>query len=196
MKVGRSKRVLGHHPSRREDDKVARRHARLGGGARQHGKDRRVQVVHRHAVDADKVRQVVLERRVVAVPRHDVKRRVLHLRLEELADKLELLDKRRLAALEAGNWRAKVARVGEAVGADRAEVGQAKVAVEHFAHVAARGPAHSNRENHATLHKKKITTSSQKETISLLYLNDTNFTRRNVQFAKFSGNIQSTLLRN
>ena len=73
-----------------------------------------------------KQRQVVLVGRVVAVPGHDVERRVIDARRPEPAQKFRGDVKVAVAIFEGGDGRFEVARVGEAIGADGPEFGQAK----------------------------------------------------------------------
>ncbi len=94
-------------------------------------------MVEGNGVDAIEERQVVFVGRVVAVPGHDVERRVIDERApqaaQELGDDVELA----VAIFEGGNGRFEVARIGKAVGADGAELGQAEREAVVFADVAA-----------------------------------------------------------
>ena len=138
MEPRRAERVLrrpssaaGRRRSRRSRSRRIRRR-------RQHGEDRRIGMVEADRVDRVEAREVVLVRRVVAVPRDDVERRVVDRRAPqppaELRDQLE----RALGSLVRRDRRQEVARIGEAVRADRAELGQPEQRAVVLADVAAR----------------------------------------------------------
>ena len=95
-------------------------------------------MIEAHRVDAVEARQIVLVRRVVAVPRHHVERRVIDLGDPQLAEEFGDDAAIGIEIFERRDGRQKIARVGEAVGADRAEFGQAERRAVVFADVAAR----------------------------------------------------------
>ena len=134
----RPERVLHREDARREDHEVDRVDAGRVGRRLQHEEDRRIRMVVADRADRVEALEVVLVRRVVAVPRDDVERRVADARgpqvADELGDELEVA----LAILVARDRRQEVARVGEAVAADDAEVGQPERRAVVLAHVAAR----------------------------------------------------------
>lgn len=124
----------------REDDEVDHGDTGLGGGARQHGEDGRVQVVEADRVDCAVVAQIVLVGAEVAVPGDHVVRRVGHAEVEHLV--LELVHHlvRRngvVGVLEPRDWALEVTRIGQSVGADGAEVGQLEVSLEDLDDVTA-----------------------------------------------------------
>src|SRR4029077_2090518 len=94
--------------------------------SRQYGEDRRVRVIEADRAERVEPRQIIGVRRVVAMPGDDVERRVVELGRPEIA--LELGDD--LAGfgvvLKGRHRGPEVAWVGEAVGADRSELGQPK----------------------------------------------------------------------
>ncbi len=104
----------------------------------QHEEDRRIGMVVADRADHVEAAQVVLVRREVAVPRDDVAAASGRSRgpqvAEELVDELEAP----FAVLVCGDRVHEVARIGEAVRADRAQVGEAQVRAEVLADVAAR----------------------------------------------------------
>src|SRR4249919_647416 len=104
----------------------------------QYQEDRRIGMVEADRADRVEVAQVVLVRRVVAVPPDDVERRMADRRTPQVA--LELGNQFELAFrfLVRRVRREEVSRVGQAIGADRTEVGQAQDRAEVLAHVAAR----------------------------------------------------------
>ena len=116
--------VLRDGPARREEHKVGDGRARHRARRGQHREDRRVRVVVRDRVDRREARERVLVRRVVAVPGDNIKGREGLRGREE--PPLELVEDRVRArpVLEPGDGGQEVARVGEAVAADRAEVGE------------------------------------------------------------------------
>ncbi|MNN27620.1 hypothetical protein D3C81_1411610 [compost metagenome] len=85
----------------------------------QHQEDRRIRVVVADRTNRIEVAQVVTVRRVVAVPAHHIQRRVVDVRTPqpavELGDQLELA----FQVFVSGHRRFKIARVGQAVAADR-----------------------------------------------------------------------------
>ncbi len=138
MEIGRAEGVLGDHPARREDHEVDVGHPRRVGGRGQHGEDRRVGMVEADRVDGIEARQVVLVGRVVAVPGHHVEWRVIEAGRPQLAR--ELGDELELAGLVlvARHRAQEVARIGQAVGADRPQAGQLEGTAIVFADIAAR----------------------------------------------------------
>ena len=95
-------------------------------------------MVERDRADGVEPAQIVSVRRVVAVPGDDVERRVIDLARPEISAKFRDQLHRAFAVFVPGDRRFEIARVGEAVGADRAEVGQAEMLAVVFADVAAR----------------------------------------------------------
>ena len=146
MKPGWPERVLRHQPARRKDHEVevgrAGRVARRG----QYGEDRRVGMIEADRADRIERAQVVLVRDMVAMPRHDIQRRVADAGVPEMA--LELGDEFEVAVdvLEGRMRREEIARIGQPVAADRAEVREAHGMAEVLAHVPACGAI---RQRHA-----------------------------------------------
>ena len=95
-------------------------------------------MIETHRVDAVEARQIVLVRRVVAVPRHHVERRVIDLRDPQLAEEFGDDAAVRSTIFERRHRREEVARIGQPVGADRAEFRQTERRAVVFADVAAR----------------------------------------------------------
>ena len=162
MEPGRAERILGGEPARREDHEVDRIDARRVARRLQHEKDRRIGMVEADRADRVEVAQVVLVRRVVAVPRDHVERRMADVRAPQhavhLRDEFELA----FAILVGGVRREEVARIREAVRADRAEVRQSQQRAEVLADVAARravgqrhGETHAAR-NHRDLERLDV----------------------------------------
>lgn len=143
----RAEGVLADEPARREDDKVGHGGAGHGRRRREHREDGRVRVVVGDCADGVEAAQVVLVRVVVAVPGDDVKGRVGLARLEERVVHLDGDGEGGVTALggggakvlaEVSHGRLEVARVGEAVGADGAQLGEDEVALIQLQGVAAR----------------------------------------------------------
>lgn len=141
---GRAEGVLADEPARREDDKVGHGGARDGRRRREHREDGRVRVVVGNCADGVEAAQVVLVGVVVAVPGDDVKGRVCLAGLEERVVHLDG-DGEGVAALgggrakvlaEVSHGRLEVARVGQAVGADGAQVREDEVALVQLQGVA------------------------------------------------------------
>jgi hypothetical protein len=124
---GRAEGMLGHQPALAEEHEVDVGGARQARGRGQHGEDRRVGVVEEDRADGGIGAQIVLPGRVVAVPGDDVERRVRDLGDVELAAPLDGDARGGVAVLERRDGGLEVARVGEAVGADRAAVGQVEL---------------------------------------------------------------------
>mmetsp|Transcript_5598 Transcript_5598/g.18680 ORF Transcript_5598/g.18680 Transcript_5598/m.18680 type:complete len:355 (+) Transcript_5598:560-1624(+) len=135
VEVGRAERVLSARVPRREDDEVGGGNARLVGRHGEHGEDRGVRVVDPHAVDWVKPVQVIFERDVIAVPAHHVEDRVRTPGAEELPQVLAPEREVTGAVLEPRVRVHKVARLGQAVCADGAEVRKSEVATEALEHV-------------------------------------------------------------
>ena len=111
------------------------------GGVRrrgQHSEDRRVGMIEADRVDDVEAREVVLVRRVVAVPGDDVERRMVDLRRHRLPQNFATSSSGAVDVLVRGDRRQEVARVGEPVRADRAELGQAERRAVILADIAAR----------------------------------------------------------
>ncbi|KAG0773075.1 hypothetical protein G6F22_015190 [Rhizopus arrhizus] len=147
----RAERVLCHQPARREDREVHVAGARCVAGRMQHQEDRRVRVVVTDRADGVEAAQIVAVRRVVAVPGHHVQRRMVDRCAPqaafELGDQLEVT----VHVLECRMRGLEVAWVGQAVGADRAEVGQLQQRAVVLADVAAaRAVGQFHPEAHAT----------------------------------------------
>ena len=124
VEPGRPERLLGDHPARREDDEVGIGSARSLGGAGEDGEDARVGMVEAHRPDRVEASEIVLPRSEVAVPGDDVERAVVERRRPQPAEIfLEQLD---LAfhVFVGGDGGEEIARIGEAVGADRPQFGQ------------------------------------------------------------------------
>lgn len=141
---GRAEGVLTNQPAGREDDEVGDGGAGHAGRGRQDGEDGRVRVVVRDGADGVEAAQVVLVGVVVALPADDVKGRVGLVRVEERVVELDG-DVERIAALggrgakvlaEMGHGGLEVAGVGEAVGADGAQLGEVEVALVQLESVA------------------------------------------------------------
>ncbi len=138
MKPGRAEGVLGHHPARGEDGEVAIGRAGNQRGRGEHGVDGWVGMVEGDGVDAVEQRQVVLVGRVVAVPADHVERRVIDERGPEPAEKFRGDVELAIAIFIRGNGREEIARIGEAVGADGAQLRQAERQAVVLADVTAR----------------------------------------------------------
>ncbi|MCW0448988.1 hypothetical protein NB706_001822 [Xanthomonas sacchari] len=131
--------VLRHQPARRENREIHVGGAGRVAGRGQHGEDAGIGMVETDRADGIEAAQVVFVRGVVAVPGDHVQRRMPDRRAPQMA--LELGDQCELAFvfLVGGDRREEIAWVGQAVGADRPQVGQPQQAAEVLAHVAARG---------------------------------------------------------
>ena len=119
--------------------------ALLAGRRRQHREDRRIGMVEQDRADRRKRRQIVFVGRVVAVPGDDVERRVAELGDVEPAAPFHDQPAGRLLVLEPGDRRLEVARIGQAVGADRAAIGQGELGAVILADIAARPARRSAR---------------------------------------------------
>ena len=120
VEPGRAERVLRDHPAGREDHEIDVRGAGDVAGRGQHGEDRRIGVIEADRADRVEARQVVFPRHVIAVPRDDIERRAAERRGPQAAQ--EFLDECEVALdiLEPRRRRLEIARIGEAVRADRA----------------------------------------------------------------------------
>uniref|UniRef100_A0A0N4ZLE2 Glucosamine_iso domain-containing protein n=1 Tax=Parastrongyloides trichosuri TaxID=131310 RepID=A0A0N4ZLE2_PARTI len=145
----RTEGVLGYHPAGREDDEVAVGGAWRIAGRSEHGEDRRVGMIEADRADGVETAQVVFVRHVVAVPGHHVQRAVVEGGRPQLAAVFLNALRRAIHVLEPGDGRLEVARVGQAVGTDRTEVGQAEGRAVVLADVAARLSVHLDAETHA-----------------------------------------------
>src|ERR1043165_4672835 len=95
-------------------------------------------MIEAHRADGHEAREVVFVRHVVAVPGDDVERRMREPRFPQPA--LELRDQRAGAGLlERRDRSLEVARLREALRAERSELGQAERRAVVLAYVAARG---------------------------------------------------------
>ena len=137
MEPRRTEGVLGDHPTRRKDREVAVGGAGNVGRRGQHRVDGWIGMIERNGVDAVEEREIVFVGRVVAVPCDDIERRVIDegapQAAQEFGDDVELA----VAIFEGGDGRFEIARIGEAVGADGAEFGQAERQAVVLADVAA-----------------------------------------------------------
>ncbi len=106
-------------------------------------------MVETDGIDRIEAPKVVAVGRVIAVPGHDIERGMVDTSGPQPT--AEFLDQFAIALniLKGGHRRFKVARIGQAVGADRAEVGQAKRMTMVFQHIAGRM---SVRQGDAELH--------------------------------------------
>lgn len=156
--VRRAVGVRGDVPARREDEEVGERRVEVARLGREHAEDGRVDVVDRDGADIDEFRQVVLVRNVVPVPGDDVEGAVVLCALEELAAELVhdlpwlLLD---LVLRHGGQ---EVPRVGEAVGAQGAQLRELELSAPDLEDVPARrtvGEFHA--ETKATLDDDDLT---------------------------------------
>src|SRR5579864_7673173 len=95
-------------------------------------------MIEAHRVDRVEAREVVFAWRVVAVPRDDVERRMIDRRAPQLTTELSDELERAFMLAVRGHGGEEIARVGEAVAADRAELGKAQQRTVVFADIAAR----------------------------------------------------------
>ena len=135
---GRPERILRHQPAIREDHEVDIGGARRLGGRGQHGEDRGVGMVEQDRPDRGEAAQIVFVGRVVAVPGDDIERRVIDLASPRAAAPFHEHPGGRVAVLVGGDRRQEIARVGEAVRADGAALGQRERAAIILAEIAAR----------------------------------------------------------
>ena len=138
VEPGWAEGVLGDDPARREDGEVDVGGAGNLAGRGEDGVDRRVGVVEADGVDAVEAGEIVFAGGVVAVPGDDVERRVVEVGGPEVAQELgDDLEGAVVAVVVGGVRSEEVAGVGEAVGADRAELRQAEAGAVVFEEVAA-----------------------------------------------------------
>ena len=137
MEPRRPEGVLRHQPAWREDGEIQVGRSWRVTGRGEHGEDGRIRMVVADRTDGVETAQIVAVRRVVAVPADHVQRRVANVGAPQVA--LELGDELELAfqVFVGRHWRFEIARIGQSVGADRAQVGQPHQGTEVFAHVAA-----------------------------------------------------------
>ncbi|MPL83872.1 hypothetical protein SDC9_29831 [bioreactor metagenome] len=135
----RAEAVLGHHPALAEQHEIDVGGAFLTRGRGQHGEDRRIGMVEQDRTHRAVGAQIVFVGAVIAVPGDDVERAVIDPGLVEAAAPLDDHARTRLAVLEGGDGAFEVARVGEAVRADRAAAGQVELLAVILAHEAAGG---------------------------------------------------------
>lgn len=135
-------------------------------------------MIESDAVDGVESIEIVLVRRVVSVPRDHVERRVILFANKERANELgHDCEVDVLSVFESSHGVQKVTWVCEAVGTNRAEIGDLKVVVVHLQHVAARVTVgQADLERDAARH-------------------DADFTGEDFEHAKFGANIETTLLR-
>src|SRR5271156_5059495 len=95
-------------------------------------------MVEAHRVDAVEARHVVLVGCVVSMPGDYIKRRMVEARRPEPAEELGDDFKFAFAVIEGGDRGEKVARVRQAIGSNRTEIGQSKWLAVIFADVATR----------------------------------------------------------
>jgi hypothetical protein len=96
-------------------------------------------VIEQHGPDGRIPPQIVLVWRVIAVPRDDVERRVIEHRRPHHAAPLHEQPRLVVGVFERRDWREEVARVRQAVGADRAAIGQRERAAVVLAEIPAGG---------------------------------------------------------
>lgn len=141
----RTKRVLAHQPPRRENHKVRDRGARRVGQRAQHRENGRVWVVERHGADGVEAAQVILVRVVHPMPRHHVERSVpLSRRIQAVGEfgrhrvlRGSVESHSAAVLVEARHGRLEIARIGEAVGSKRPELGEREVALVQLEGIAA-----------------------------------------------------------
>lgn len=157
MIVRWSERVLLNGPPRWENYKVSNRSTRPMTRTSQHCKNAWVlygtkyvknqfrllnyiqypyTVIEADGVDRLEPGQVVFIWHVVAVPADHIERRMRHLSHEQCA--LVFRDnsvRRNIAIFEPSRWRLEVSRIGQTIGADRAQIRQSEVIVKHLENV-------------------------------------------------------------
>ena len=174
---GRAKRVLSHQPAVWEADKVdigrTRRFARRG----QHCENTGVGMVEQQRSHGRVPAEVVFVRRIIAVPRHDVERALTDRRLPQSAGILDRKLACDLPVFIGRVGRQEITRVGQAVGADRATLGQGERAAIVLAHIARSGAV---RQRHAELDPAR---------------DDRDLARCEVDQAELGCQMQATLLR-
>lgn len=137
----RTEGVFGDQPAGREDDKVGDGSANVVRGTGQNSEDGGVGVVERDGSNNVESAQVVLERVIVAVPGDNVEGSVILARREERVVKLaeQLPFGGLLFIVKCCDWGLEVADVGQAVGANGAQLGELVVTLVEFADVAPDG---------------------------------------------------------
>ena len=138
----RPKRVLRRQPALGENDEIDIRHAGRVGRRGHHRVDRRVRMIEQHRAHRREAPQIVFVGRVIAMPADDVEGRLVNARAPQAAIGLHVKRVRRFAILVGGDGRQEVARVGQAIRADRPALGGAERRAVVFADVAAGGLAH------------------------------------------------------
>ena len=136
----RPERVLADEPARREDDEIDCCGARHVGRRGEHAVDRRIGMIEAHGADHHEAGEIVFVRREIAVPGDDVERRVIHLRRPQIALEFGDHGARRLGVLVSRDGAEKIAHIGKAVGAERAELRQPQRDAVILADIAARRP--------------------------------------------------------
>ena len=146
MIPGRAEGMLGHQPALRENHEVDIRGAFLAGRRRQHREDRRIGMIEQDRADRRKCPEIIFVGRVIAVPGDHVERRMADLGFMERAAPF---DEQRVQGVSfssyAGDRRLEVARIGEAVGADRPAIRHGELGAIVFADIAARRPIEAAR---------------------------------------------------
>ena len=137
----RTEGVLGDQPAGREDDKVGDGSANMVRGTGQNSEDGGVGVVERDGSNNVESAQVVLERVIVAVPGDNVEGSVVLARREERVVKLaeQLVLGGLLFIVKCCDWGLEVAGIGQAVGANGAQLGELVVTLVEFADIAPDG---------------------------------------------------------
>ena len=138
MEPRRPEGVLRHQPARREDDEIHVAHALAVAGRMQHQEDRRIGMVVADRTDGVETAKIVLAGRVVAVPGDDVQRRMTDVGAPQMPLEFRHQFEIAFAILESRDRREEVARVRQAIAADRPKVGQLQHRAEVLADVAAR----------------------------------------------------------
>ena len=136
----RAERIFRDQPARRENDKVCDGGARHGRRRREHRVDGGIRVVEGDGAQRVEAREVVLVRVVCAVPGDDVEGGVILRGGEEVARELAQDGPPGVCILvEGGDGDLEVARVGQPVGADGAQLRQREVPLVELEDVAADG---------------------------------------------------------
>ena len=137
----RTEGVLRHHPSLRENDEVDVRGARGLRGRRQHGENRRIGMIESDRTNRREGPQIVFVRRVVTVPCHDIDRGMRQSGYEQRAAPFHEQFGRRVLVLIGRDRGEEIARIGEAIGADRTALRQREGAAVILAQISARRTA-------------------------------------------------------
>ena len=133
----RSKRVLLWQPAWWKDHKVNICGAFFGCGGCKHREDRRVGVIERDRANGRIVPQVVFVRRIITMPGNHVQRGMINLGTMKLAAPFDRHAAARVAVFEPGDRSFEIARVGQAVRADRTAAGQREFCAVVFANESA-----------------------------------------------------------